>query len=130
MPNVFGYALPGEWQSVSRAVKELLTGPEVESARASTPNAHFTSPLVIEAIWNGLQQFGLREGAQVLESAMGVGHFFGFMPESMQGGHPERGAGNAMFFVFDLLSSSQAGRQVTFLDAQTRSVKGLRLRQR
>ena len=59
----------------------------IESARASTPNAHYTSPQVIEAIWNGLQRLGLGKGAQILEPAMGVGHFFGLMPESMQGGH-------------------------------------------
>jgi hypothetical protein len=63
-------------------VKELLTGPEYESARASTPNAHFTSPQVIEAIWSGLHRLGLGRGAQILEPAMGVGHFFGLMPES------------------------------------------------
>ena len=49
------------------------------------PNAHFTSTLVIEAIWNGLERMGLGKEAQVLEPAMGVGHFFGMMPESMQG---------------------------------------------
>ena len=43
--------------------------------------------MVIEAIWNGLQRMGLGKGAQILEPAMGVGHFFGLMPESMQGGH-------------------------------------------
>jgi type I restriction-modification system DNA methylase subunit len=68
-------------------VKELLTDKEYESARASTPNAHYTSPQVIEAIWSGLHHMGLGKGAQILEPAMGVGHFFGLMPESMQGGH-------------------------------------------
>jgi hypothetical protein len=87
MPTVFGYDQPQEWRSTARAVKELLTAPEFESARASTPNAHFTSPEVIEAIWNGLHHLGLDKGAQILEPAMGVGHFFGLMPESMQGGH-------------------------------------------
>jgi N12 class adenine-specific DNA methylase len=87
IPNVFGYAPPGEWRTTAAAVKELLTGPEYESARASTPNAHFTSPQVIEAIWSGLHRLGLGKGAQILEPAMGVGHFLGLMPESMQGGH-------------------------------------------
>ena len=87
MPNVFGHYPPDEWRSTAEAVKELLTDDEFESARASTPNAHFTSPQVIEAIWNGLQRLGLGKGAQILEPAMGVGHFFGLMPESMQGGH-------------------------------------------
>ncbi len=87
MPNVFDYAPPEEWRNTARSVKELLTDSEYESARASTPNAHFTSPQVIEAIWNGLRRLGLAQGAQVLEPAMGVGNFFGLMPESMQGGH-------------------------------------------
>jgi N12 class adenine-specific DNA methylase len=87
MPNVFGYTPPGEWRSTAAEVKELLTGPEFESARASTPNAHYTSPQVIEAIWNGLHHMGLGKGAQILEPAMGVGHFFGLMPESMKAGH-------------------------------------------
>jgi N12 class adenine-specific DNA methylase len=87
MPNVFGYTPPDDWRNVALGVKELLTGPEFESARASTPNAHFTSPEVIEAIWSGLQRLGLGKGAQILEPAMGVGHFFGLMPESMEGGH-------------------------------------------
>ena len=86
MPNVFGYYPPNEWRSTAEAVKELLTEEEYESARASTPNAHFTSPLVIEAIWSGLHHIGFGKGAQILEPAMGVGHFFGLMPESMQGG--------------------------------------------
>ena len=86
MPNVFGYTPPGEWRSTAGAVKEMLTDDEYQSARASTPNAHYTSPQVIEAIWSGLQRLGLGKGAQILEPAMGVGHFFGLMPESMQGG--------------------------------------------
>jgi hypothetical protein len=87
MPNVFAYYPPEEWRNTAGAVKELLTGSEFESARASTPNAHFTSPPVIEAIWSGLHHIGLGKGAQILEPAMGVGHFFGLMPESMEGGH-------------------------------------------
>jgi N12 class adenine-specific DNA methylase len=87
MPNVFDDVPPEQWRNTARAVKELLTDAEYESARASTPNAHFTSPQVIEAIWNGLHRLGLAHGAQVLEPAMGAGHFFGLMPESMQGGH-------------------------------------------
>jgi N12 class adenine-specific DNA methylase len=86
MSAVFDRSQPDEWRSMARTVKELLTEEEYESARASTPNAHFTSPMVIEAIWNGLHRLGLGKGAQILEPAMGVGHFFGLMPESMQGG--------------------------------------------
>jgi hypothetical protein len=87
MPNVFGYYPPPDWRNTAEAVKELLTEAEYQSARASTPNAHYTSPQVIEAIWSGLQHMGLGKGVQILEPAMGVGHFFGLMPESMQGCH-------------------------------------------
>jgi N12 class adenine-specific DNA methylase len=87
MSAVFDRSQPDEWRSMARTVRELLTDEEYESARASTPNAHFTSPMVIEAIWSGLHRMGVANGAQILEPAMGVGHFFGMMPESMQGGH-------------------------------------------
>ena len=86
MPNAFGHYPPPDWKGTAGAVKELLTDAEFQSARASTPNAHYTSPLVIEAIWSGLQRMGLGPSAQMLEPAMGVGHFFGLMPEGMQGG--------------------------------------------
>ena len=56
---------------------------EYESARASTPNAHFTSPMVIRTIWQAMQRFGLQPGAQILEPSMGVGHFFGLMPDEL-----------------------------------------------
>jgi N12 class adenine-specific DNA methylase len=84
---VFGHYTAPEWRNTAAEVEKLLTPDEYASARASTPNAHFTSPQVIGAIWSGLYKIGLGQGAQVLEPAMGVGHFFGLMPESMQGGH-------------------------------------------
>jgi N12 class adenine-specific DNA methylase len=87
LSNLFGYYPPEEWRSSARMVRELLTNEEFNSARASTPNAHYTSAMVIEAIWRALGRFGLGQGAQILEPAMGVGHFFGLMPETMQGGH-------------------------------------------
>src|SRR6266571_3707414 len=76
-----------EWNTVATDLEQLLTTEEYESARATTPNAHFTSPLVIQAIWHGLEKLGLRHGVEVLEPAMGIGHFFGCMPETLQGGH-------------------------------------------
>src|SRR5579863_5138759 len=84
---IFGTPVAPEWKNTAESVRQLLTSDEYESARASTPNAHFTSPMVIKAIWSGLHRLGLAHGAQVLEPAMGVGHFFGLMPDSMQGGH-------------------------------------------
>src|SRR6266568_6269480 len=76
-----------EWNAVATELTQLLTTEEYESARATTPNAHFTSPLVIDAIWHGLEKLGVRHGVEVLEPAMGIGHFFGCMPETLQGGH-------------------------------------------
>ena len=69
-----------EWDATAEQLGKLLTEPEYESARASTPNAHFTSPLVISGIWSALERMGLKSGANILEPAMGVGHFFGLMP--------------------------------------------------
>src|SRR6202035_895345 len=48
-----------------------------DSARASTPNAHFTSTMVIQALWQAMERFGLGTGANILEPSMGVGNFFG-----------------------------------------------------
>src|SRR6266700_3324652 len=76
-----------EWNAVATELSQLLTSEEYESARATTPNAHFTSPLVIQAIWHGLEKLGVRHGVEVLEPAMGIGHFFGCMPETLQGGN-------------------------------------------
>jgi len=75
-----------EWRPVAAEVRELLTEAEYQSAQATTPNAHFTSPLVVRAIWNGLQTLGVAGAVEVLEPAMGVGHFFGLMPEPLLGG--------------------------------------------
>jgi hypothetical protein len=84
--NAFEANPPRDWKGVASELRELLTPEEYASARASTPNAHYTSPEVIAAIWEALERFGLRPGSHILEPSMGVGHFFGFMPESMYGG--------------------------------------------
>jgi hypothetical protein len=76
-----------EWEKPAQELRHLLTDEEYEFARASTPNAHFTSPMVIKAVWEGLGRLGLGKGSEILEPAMGVGHFFGLIPESMHGGH-------------------------------------------
>jgi hypothetical protein len=67
-------------------LKSLLSAEEYASARASTPNAHYTSPEVVKAIWQAMEPFGLQPGAQILEPSMGVGHFFGMMPEGLCSG--------------------------------------------
>jgi len=86
MPNAFASQAPREWQSVADELKDLLSADEYASARASTPNAHYTSPEVVQAIWHAMERFGLNPGAQILEPSMGVGHFFGMMPESLYPG--------------------------------------------
>jgi len=83
IPNAFSPYPPNEWRQIAANVKELLTPEEYSSARASTPNAHFTSPEVIGAVWQALERFGLQPGATILEPSAGVGHFFGFMPEHL-----------------------------------------------
>ena len=61
MAGVFesSYRRREEWNKPAEELRKLLTDEEYESARASTPNAHFTSPMVIRAIWDGLQRMGL-----------------------------------------------------------------------
>ena len=59
MPNAFASYPSGEWKSTAQQVKQLLTTEEYESARASTPNAHYTSPQVIDAVWKGMEHDGV-----------------------------------------------------------------------
>ena len=72
------------WAAEYAELKELLTPEEYEAARASTLNAHYTSPTVIRAVYEAVEQMGFRTG-NILEPSMGVGNFFGMLPESMAG---------------------------------------------
>ena len=72
------------WTDEYRELKSLLTEDEYEMARASTLNAHFTSPVVIRAMYEAIAQMGFQTG-NVLEPSCGVGNFFGLLPEEMQG---------------------------------------------
>lgn len=72
-----------KWASEYAELKTILTPEEYASARGSTLNAHFTSPTVIEGMYQALEQMDVHPDT-VLEPAMGVGNFFGLMPESMQ----------------------------------------------
>jgi hypothetical protein len=83
MAGAFRPSPSQDWEPVASQLRELLTKEEYEAARASTPNAHFTSPLVVEAMWQGIRRFGLGAGARILEPSMGVGHFLGLMPEEL-----------------------------------------------
>ena len=72
------------WDAEYSELKELLTPEEYAAARASTLNAHYTSPTVIRAIYEAVEQMGFRAG-NILEPSCGVGNFFGMLPESMAG---------------------------------------------
>ena len=91
LPNAFSYVPPAEWKPIAAEVRQLLTDEEFESARASTPNAHFTSPMVISGIWDGVGRLGMKHGCQILEPSMGVGHFFGLMRQTMFSGSKRTG---------------------------------------
>lgn len=71
------------WAKEYRQLKELLADEEYAAAKGSTLNAHYTTPTVINAIYKGLQNLGF-EGGNILEPAMGVGNFFGAMPEELR----------------------------------------------
>ncbi len=69
-----------KWSNEYAELKELLTEKEYEAARHSTMNAHYTSPTVISAMYNVLDNLGFEKG-NILEPAMGTGNFFGMLPE-------------------------------------------------
>ncbi len=70
------------WANEYTELKALLTQEEYTSARASTLNAHYTSPTVIKAIYKTIENMGFRTG-NILEPSCGTGNFFGLLPESM-----------------------------------------------
>ena len=86
MPNAFAPEPPREWQTIASELKDVLSAEEYASARASTPNAHYTSPEVVRAIWQAMERIGVPSGAHILEPSVGVGHFFGMMPDSLYPG--------------------------------------------
>ena len=71
------------WASEYQELKSLLSAEEYDSARESTLNAHYTSPVIIEAIYDAMERMGFSKGS-ILEPAMGIGNFFGMLPENMQ----------------------------------------------
>ena len=71
------------WASEYQELKNALTPAEYEAARASTLNAHYTSPTVIRAIYEAVGNMGFQTG-NILEPSMGVGNFFGMLPDQMQ----------------------------------------------
>ena len=70
------------WAKEYAELKELLSEDEYAAARSSTLNAHYTSPVVIRSIYEAVEKMGFRSG-NILEPSMGVGNFFGMLPDSM-----------------------------------------------
>ena len=75
---------PGKdsWAKEYAELKGLLSEEEYAAARSSTLNAHYTSPVVIRSIYDAVEKMGFRSG-NILEPSMGVGNFFGMLPDTM-----------------------------------------------
>ena len=71
------------WASEYQELKSLLSAEEYDSARESTLNAHYTSSVIIKAIYDAMERMGFSKG-NILEPAMGIGNFFGMLSENMQ----------------------------------------------
>ena len=71
------------WAKEYAELKGLLSEDEYAAARSSVLNAHYTSPIVIRAIYDAVEQMGFKSG-NILEPSMGVGNFYGMLPTTMQ----------------------------------------------
>ena len=72
-----------DWRNEYNTLKELLSEEEYEAARSTVNDAFYTSPVITKAIYEGLSNIGF-EGGEILEPALGVGNFFGTMPDKMR----------------------------------------------
>ena len=81
LPQVFNPA--SDWQNEAKELAALLSEEEFKLARASTLNAHYTSGEVIGAMYSALERLGF-QGGRILEPACGIGHFIGYMPETIR----------------------------------------------
>ncbi len=71
------------WTAEYQKLKNLLTPEEYRMARESTLNAHYTSPAIIRSMYDAIEKMGFTKG-NILEPSMGIGNFFGMMPDSMK----------------------------------------------
>lgn len=81
LPQVFDEN-NSQWAEEFAQLQALLSPEEYEAAKATTLNAHYTSPTVIKAIYQAVENMGFRTG-NILEPSCGIGNFFGLVPESM-----------------------------------------------
>ena len=82
LPDAFDET-KSNWAGEYQELKNLLSPEEYASARESTLNAHYTSPVIIKSIYDAIDKMGFSKG-NMLEPAMGTGNFFGMLPEKMQ----------------------------------------------
>jgi N12 class adenine-specific DNA methylase/predicted O-methyltransferase YrrM len=90
MPQVFAEVPPKDWREEHAQIAQLLTKEEFAAARASTLNAHYTAPEVIQAMYAAVERLGF-QGGRILEPSCGLGHFIGLMPETMRAQSPVTG---------------------------------------
>jgi hypothetical protein len=81
LPQVFD-SWNEEWKEQRERLEQLLTPDELESARATTLNAHYTAPGIVRAMYAMLRRLGFAHD-RILEPAVGLGHFIGLMPDEM-----------------------------------------------
>ena len=82
LPDAFDES-KDSWSDEYQELKDLLTKDEYAAARESTLNAHYTQPVIIESMYQVLQNLGFKKG-NILEPSMGVGNFFGMLPDKLQ----------------------------------------------
>lgn len=70
-----------DWQKEYKELKALLSEEDYKNARRSTQDAHFTPKNIIDTMFNGLKQFGVKDTVRILEPAAGIGNFIGFKPQ-------------------------------------------------
>jgi N12 class adenine-specific DNA methylase/broad specificity phosphatase PhoE/2'-5' RNA ligase len=78
------YGEQKKWIEAHRQLQELMSEDEITRARASTINAHFTSPQIVRFMWDAAKRLGF-SGGTLLEPSMGSGNFFGMMPKAIRG---------------------------------------------
>ncbi len=74
------------WEQRARQLEELLTKEELNAARASTPNAHYTALSVVDAMYAGIKRLGVKDKFKMLEPSIGSGNFVGRMPGDLRAG--------------------------------------------
>lgn len=82
MPQVFSPAPSSDWAKEKERLSAVLTKDEFISGRESTLNAHYTSPSIIQSIYQAVERLGFA-GGRILEPACGVGHFIGLLPDTI-----------------------------------------------